>query len=498
MKKKTTMKKFTIILLILVSIHTNAQVSPFLTTTWNQTCNYNAMMPSVGTGGACGNAYTGCNSTALAQIFKYYTYPAAGFGSHCNSLAPTECVDYSIANYDYSVMPNNVTAPNIEVATLMYDIGVAVDMNWSGTNSTSFFSSTVLKEYFAYSPKVYSTATFMFSSTAELIEGIKIELDNERPVFAKGGGHFYLIDGYDLADQFHMNFGWGGVYDDYYAIDNVINGAGTFTPTNFIFNIEPLQGDLETAVDTIYISANGVSSESVEFTSLLEWTSTSSSWVNLNLVSGTEGYYNFNNGSHFAASLNNGQERVGYVIIENTNDIDSIVVVQAASPLVLTPNPVNFISIGGVETISIEYTSWLSWIASENSSWLSVSTATGTGDGAINLSCADNSGGGSRSAYLVVDGGSFIDSILVTQDADITAIVQSVQINEINIYPNPTTGSVFVSSTDKFSIYDVLGNKLDIEIVVSENNSSFSLSPYSNGIYFIKVNDSFKRIIKSN
>lgn len=495
------MKIFVLFLLLFVSMFSNGQVSPFLTTTWNQTCNYNALMPSVGSGGACGKAYTGCNSTAMAQIFKYYSYPVTGLGNHCNSLSPADCADYSLANYNYASMPNNVTSANADVATLIYDIGVAVDMNWSGTNSTSFFSSTIFKEFFAYSPKMYSTAIFLFPTTAELINAIKIELDAGRPVFAKGGGHFYLIDGYDLSNQFHMNFGWGGVYDGYFPIDNVINGAGTFTPTNFIFNIEPLQGDLEAAVDTIFISANGVSSETIEFTSLFDWTSTSDSWINLNLTTGTKGYFSFTSGSHFSAPLNNGPERIGYIVVDNLNEIDTIVVVQAASPLVLSPSSINFAYTGGVDFVSVEYTSWLSWVASENSAWLSISPSSGTGNGTVNLTCSDNSGGGIRSAYLVVDGGSFIDSILVTQDADATASIESIVVNELKIYPNPTTGDVYVLEANKeLIVYDILGNQLDVEISVSITNNftKFSLALFPNGVYLIKVRDEFKRIVKSN
>ena len=60
-----------------------ATIEP-LQTTWNQNCYYNASCPS-STGalkGYCGRVPTGCVATAMAQIMKYWSYPAKGTGSH--------------------------------------------------------------------------------------------------------------------------------------------------------------------------------------------------------------------------------------------------------------------------------------------------------------------------------------------------------------------------------------------------------------------------------
>ena len=87
---------------------------------------------------------------------------------------------------------------------------------------------------------MYSTATFLFDTPQELIDALKNELNENRVVFCKTNtlNHFYLIDGYNATDQFHCNFGWGGVYDGYYDITNVSIVPGNATPQNFIFNIK--------------------------------------------------------------------------------------------------------------------------------------------------------------------------------------------------------------------------------------------------------------------
>ena len=207
-----------------------SQVTPFIPTTWNQTCYYNDSCPTVGSGGSCGKSYTGCNSTAIGQICKYYNYPAETFGgNYCNNTNTSYCVDFDAQTYNYALMPNNVTSANSEVAKLLYQIGVAVDMQWSGTSSNSFFAPEAMKRFFAYSPRMKSSANFLFPTLVERIDAIKAELDAGRPVLAKGGSHFYLIDGYNSSNQFHLNFGWSGTYNGYYDISSVTNPAGTTT-----------------------------------------------------------------------------------------------------------------------------------------------------------------------------------------------------------------------------------------------------------------------------
>lgn len=492
--------KYCYILFILVGFNVSAQVTPLLSTTWNQTCNYNAQMPTVGSGGSCGKAFTGCNATAMAQICKYYAYPISGFSYHCNTNSPSNCTDFSLANYNYAAMPNSVSSANASVATLMYDLGVSVDMNWSGTNSTSFFSSSVLKEYFAYSPKMYSTATFLFPTTADLIDAIKLELDNGRPVYAKGGGHFYLIDGYNLSDNFHMNFGWGGTYDGYYAINSVVNAAGTFTPSNFIFNIMPLQGELETAKDTIYIGASGVSTEAIEFTSLSDWSIASSeSWLSPNLTAGTKGFYNYSNGSHFATTLNNGNERIAYVLITNASTVDTVVIVQATSTMQVTPDTLYYTSTGGTESIIVEHNSFTTWNAAVTETWLSLSTNTGTGNGGFDVIALPNPGA-SRSAYVVTTGGGFTDTLFVTQEGNLSAGLISHQTNSISMSPNPVIDHLIISNLDKDKtpkIYDLIGNLQAVQCYRIGDKYRLDFSSLRNGVYIIKVDGILYRVLKN-
>lgn len=389
-------------------------------------------------------------------------------------------------------MPNNVSGPNAEVAKLLYHLGAACDMQYSGTSSTSMFDVSVLKRYFAYSPRMYATATFMFPNTQALIDAIKLELDAGRPVFCKGGNHFYLIDGYDASDNFHCNFGWSGTYNNYYPINNVVNAAGNFTPTNFMFMIRPLAGDLETGGDTIVIPAAGGASNSFEFTSLLNWTiSSPTSWITPALTSGTPGYYAFLDGNTFAAGVNNGPVRYGYIYVQNANDVDTIVVQQDASPLGVNPDTLYYGESGGTQSAAITYYSWASWSASSPDSWITISPSAGTGNGTPNITTTSNPSSTPRIGYVSIAGGVFRDTIWVWQDGNTLGISALNNDIYINAFPNPAMDEIRISGLDasksyRYEIYNSIGE------VVSHSNlqpgeNEIDLVMLPTGIYLLRL-----------
>lgn len=491
MRTSTLLTAFCL-LVILFTQKVNAQVAPFITTTWNQTCYYNDSCPVVGAGGSCGRAYTGCNATAMAMICKYYAWPASGTGSHCNSNLPTQCINFSTQTYNYAAMPNNVTSANAEVAKLMWHLGAACDMQYSGTSSNSFFSSEVLKRYFWYSPRLYSTATFMFPTTQELIDAIKLELDAGRPVFAKGGNHFYLIDGYDASDNFHMNFGWSGTYNNYYAINSVVNPAGTFTPGNFMFMIRPLAGDLETAVDTIVVAASGSSVTAFEFTSTLNWTASSpDSWITPNLTSGSPGYFAYADGATFTTPPNNGPVRYGYIYVQNANDIDTIVVQQDASPLGVTPDTLNYADVGGGQNAAITFYSWSTWSASTPDSWITIAPTSGTGNGNPLITAALNPSASPRLGYVAIAGGVFRDTVWIYQDGNTLGITFA-EGQKLILSPNPASDQLIFSGIPLEEKYTLTIYTITGEILAERNmqlgEKIIDVSELPNGIFLILLN----------
>ena len=485
----------------LASFISISQVAPFIPTTWNQTCYYNDSCPTVGSGGSCGKAYTGCNSTAIGQICKYYNYPSETFGgNYCNDMNASHCVDFDVQTYNYALMPNNVTSANSEVAKLLYQIGVAVDMQWSGTSSNSFFAPDAMKRFFAYSPRMKPSANFLFPTLAERIDAIKAELDAGRPVLAKGGSHFYLIDGYNSSDQFHLNFGWSGTYNGYYDISSVTNPAGTFTPTNYIFGIEPMSGDLQTAADTIEIPASASMNNSIEFSSKLGWTmNASETWLNLNVISGTKGYFTWQDGSSFSASVNNGAIRYAAIYISNANDTDTIIVKQLASPLQTDPDTISAPASGQSAAINVYYYTGSSWSVSATESWVIASPAGGLGNGSFNAVISENTNTAPRSAFVIVTAGSFKDSVLIQQEGALSTagLGENDPLRMIQVYPNPAGDILFIESPmseGKVSIINLLG-EVCYSVTISENEP-VDISQLEPGVYFVVSGHSRTKFVK--
>jgi hypothetical protein len=211
-KKQTNNSTFT----------TNA-VNPLIQTEWNQAPYYNALSP--------GGSVTGCVATAMAQIMKFWNYPATGNGFHLYNHAQygTLSANFGNTTYQWNLMPNSVLSPNNAVATLMYHCGVSVDMNYSPQSSNAAGAikvSPALNNYFGYqNTSVSERANF---TDLNWINLLKTELDQGRPMYYEGtgggSGHAFVCDGYN-NNFFHFNWGWGGQQDGYFQINSLNPGS---------------------------------------------------------------------------------------------------------------------------------------------------------------------------------------------------------------------------------------------------------------------------------
>ena len=230
-------------------------VAPLITSTWKQTSaggvSYNALCPvdssltSMG-----GHTSVGCVALALAQVMRYWQWPQQGRGSNCYSHEgiyscwryDTLCVDFASTIYDWDNMPDVLTDTNaieerLAVATLAYHCGVAMNMKYnndchgsSGSNANNQYYAAV--RHFNYSSEASVKSRANFSDEA-WINMLKYELDNQRPVLycgqslsdpnagTYGAGHAFIFDGYDENNMFHVNWGWGGAFDSYFAVNSL-------------------------------------------------------------------------------------------------------------------------------------------------------------------------------------------------------------------------------------------------------------------------------------
>ncbi|MFN8254505.1 MAG: C10 family peptidase [Bacteroidales bacterium] len=230
------------------------EVSPLLSTKWNQGKYYNSLCP-LGTGGDNGHVWVGCVAVAMAQVMKYWNYPQYGSSNHSYNCNPygVQAADFSSTLYDWNAMPNSLNAENMPVATLLYHCGVSVNMGYAPGGSGAFMGSVVtsLKNYFDYSKDVQMA--YKFSYTDQGWDSlIRHEMDAGQPVAMAGGSHAFVIDGYKETNYFHVNWGWGGSYDGYYYFSALNPGSSNFTSgQQAVINVRPGCGQSQNSLVTL-------------------------------------------------------------------------------------------------------------------------------------------------------------------------------------------------------------------------------------------------------
>ena len=207
-------------------------VPALLSTTWNQIYPYNKQVPTIDDQ----NTYAGCVATAMAQVMRYHEWPKKGFGSVSYDTPDYDqqsiSIDFTQSTYDYDNMLNdydiysfNWTTKQVNAMSLLLrDVGAACHLKYSLT-ATSGYSADAAMAFmrnFGYTAQYYYKSD---CSTATWMNIIKTELDAGRPVIYSGvglesGGHEFVVDGYDTNSYLHVNWGWGGVGDGFYALAN--------------------------------------------------------------------------------------------------------------------------------------------------------------------------------------------------------------------------------------------------------------------------------------
>jgi hypothetical protein len=210
------------------------EVSPLLSTTWDQGARYNDLCPE-DAGGPGGRVWSGCVATAMSQVINYWRYPLQGAGSHgYYSNYGYLSADFGASTYDYNQMNANIAGEhNYEMAEIQYHCGVAVDMMYSpsGSGAYSDDAAYALRTYFGYSADLNLEYKDSYSDAAwrDLLIS---NLDNSWPMYYHGfgtGGHAFNVDGYQGTDYFHFNWGWSGSYNGYFYLTNLNPGGNNFT-----------------------------------------------------------------------------------------------------------------------------------------------------------------------------------------------------------------------------------------------------------------------------
>ena len=243
-------------------------VSPLLTCRWNQGAPYNAQCPLDGSV----HSVTGCVATAMAQVLYYHrmensrelgaTEAYTESGKTVEAL-PATTLDWSLLIDDYS--DTYTETQQQAVATLMQYAGAAVKMDYSASLSTALAKDipAAFCSCFGYDADVAVAHRndYTYDDWVDLVYG---ELATNGPVLytgqSAGGGHAFVVDGYEEDDFFHVNWGWGGTADGYFKLsvmnpyDQGIGGSTSKSGFDFmqdiIVNVHPQDDGISETVPT--------------------------------------------------------------------------------------------------------------------------------------------------------------------------------------------------------------------------------------------------------
>lgn len=210
-----------------------ADVTPLLTTTWDQGEPYNAYCPTLNDQ----TALTGCVATAMAQIAYYHKYPTSQVPSLASYISDTNKINVSAwgaTTFDWDNMLDSYSGSYTNeqkkaVATLMRYCGQAAQMDYgftSGAYNGDAVNAFTKRLGYNDNATFKSAASYSANGWEDLIYK---EVRDGRPVYYSAlngndggpqcGGHAFVIDGYKSdGNYFHVNWGWGGACNGYFNL----------------------------------------------------------------------------------------------------------------------------------------------------------------------------------------------------------------------------------------------------------------------------------------
>lgn len=248
---------------------TRAVIAPLTSARWNQDAPYNMMCPKAAAVSSTEKkrTKTGCGATAMAEMMHYWKHPTAslpaldGYTVEGRTVSgetyagfTVEALGGDVINWEMTKTKyqrsDSATEEGLEVAKLMRYCGQSVEMQYGVSASSSNIVSirNAMVNDFDYSSDARIVGREMFSSKEweELIYG---ELSAGRPVMMDGtsrsGGHVFICDGYKDG-KWHIDWGWSGVGDGYFAMtaldpNDVTNGYASFDD-GYTYGIDAIVG----------------------------------------------------------------------------------------------------------------------------------------------------------------------------------------------------------------------------------------------------------------
>ena len=240
-------------------------VAPLLTSTWGQgkpvydpKYPYNKLCPVVGGLLSC----TGCMATAMSQVLYYHCWPQepivgdlVGYQMYTTKvdIDPLPSVKFDWDNMLDSYSLTATEEQQMAVATLMRYCGQVLQMDYTPSISNAYaIDLDVLINKFGIDQGVYLARSEQYSAN-DWDSLLYTELKEKRPLFhtgfSMGGGHAFILDGYEVQDNvgyYHVNWGWDGGSDGFYRLDvlnpYVSGTGGSSTSDGFAVSQQALIG----------------------------------------------------------------------------------------------------------------------------------------------------------------------------------------------------------------------------------------------------------------
>ena len=248
-----------------------SRIAPMLLSNWAQGRPFNQQCPTyTNSSGETQYCPAGCVAIAMAQILYYYR---SSFGSIAIPAYTSEKDEMtferpflSSTTFNYSIMnpwydnASNTSSGAKETARLIKYCGQSVAMAYGKSSSSATSQRNAFVHYFGFDKNARQIARTDYTA-AEWENIVYTELVNGRPVFISArkssGGHAFICDGYENG-LFHINWGWRGHQNGYFALNalNDDNSGGTGAAAGdegYTINVQimtGLQPDLGTSSNT--------------------------------------------------------------------------------------------------------------------------------------------------------------------------------------------------------------------------------------------------------
>lgn len=223
---------------------------------WSQRAPFNNLTPLVDGK----HAVIGCVPLAMGMLMRYHSYPPKGTGA-LSTYSYTQdngtvCMieGFELGHpYEWDKIKHDYSGAYTQeegdaVARLVYDCGVAVQARFDESTSASTPKMAACAiDYFGFDPGAYHYKRDIFTD-AMWVDMLKTELQ-ARPILYSarrdGGGHAFVVDGYDERDFFSVNWGWGGASNGYFAISAFAPSATHqyIYSHGAVFGLKPREGE---------------------------------------------------------------------------------------------------------------------------------------------------------------------------------------------------------------------------------------------------------------